>query len=102
MVTGKDDSFQTAREPPLFKDYPHNLPTVDPKAYVTGENARGNAYIQALPVFQDQPHGLPNVGIQDCLASGNSAQTPPLFQDQPHGLPTIDPEEFFMQRAKSK
>ena len=100
-VTGKDDNFQTAREPPLLKDHPHKLPTVDPKTGVAGENARGNAYVQALPVLQDQPHGLPNVGIEDCLAGGNSAQAPPLFQDQPHGLPTVDPEGF-RQHARSK
>lgn len=68
---------------------------------MAGDNARGNAYVQALPVLQDQPHGLPNVGLEDCLAGGNSAQAPPLFHDQPHGLPTVDPDAF-RQHARSK
>lgn len=84
----------------MLKDY-DKLPTVDPKAYMAGDNARGNAYVQALSVLHDQPHGLPNVGLKDCLAGGNSAQAPRLFQDQPHGLPTVDPEEF-RQHARSK
>ena len=103
-VTGEDGTFQTAKEnkaPPLLKGYPHKLPNVDPKAYVTGENARGNACVQALPVFTDPPHGLPNVGIEDVLASSSGAQAPPLFKNVPHGLPTVDPEEF-RQHARSK
>lgn len=68
---------------------------------MAGDNARGNVYVQALPVLQDQPHGLPNVGLEDCLAGGNSAQAPPLFHDQPHGLPIVDPDAF-RQHARSK